>query len=59
MTVDSHHKSIDFSDSICTSRECNRKMSRDCFKFHSDCRNKEDRSMVISGFEGFEVTSKK
>ena len=61
MNVDSHnhHKSIDFSDSICTCTECNHKMSRDCFKLHCDCCKKEDHSMVMNGFEGFEVTSKK
>jgi len=34
-------------------------MSRDCFKLHCDCCKKEDHSMVMDGFEGFEATSKK
>jgi Zn finger protein HypA/HybF involved in hydrogenase expression len=59
MNVDSYNKSIDFSDSICTCKECNHKMSRDCFKLHCDCCKKEDHSMVMDGFEGFEATSKK
>ncbi len=53
MTVDNQHKGVDFSDSICTCKECNHKMGRDCFKLHCKCCKKEDHSMVMNGFEGF------
>ena len=50
---------MDFSDSICTCKKCNHKISRDCFKLQVNCSKKEDHSMVMNGFEGFEVTNKK
>jgi hypothetical protein len=59
MNVDSYHKSRGFSDSICTCKECNHRMIRDCFKLRCDCYKKEDHSMVMDGFEGFEPISKK
>jgi|InoplaCoAM_1038548.scaffolds.fasta_scaffold00107_5 hypothetical protein len=59
MTADNHHEIMDFSDSICTCKQCNHKISKDCFKLHCNCCKKEDHSMVMNGFEGFEVTNKK
>ena len=59
MTVNNQHKGVDFSDSICTCKECNHKMGRDCLKLHCKCCKKEDHSMVMNGFEGFEATNKK
>ena len=59
MTADNHHEIMDFSDSICTCKQCNHKISKDYFKLHCNCCKKEDHSMVMNGFEGFEVTNKK
>jgi len=53
MTVDNQHKGVDFSDSICTCKEWNQKMGRDCFILHCKCCKKEDHSMVMNGFKGF------
>lgn len=62
MNVDSsHYKSLDFSDSIWTCKQYNHKISRECFKLHCNCCKKEDRSILVNGFEGFEgfeVTNK-
>lgn len=53
--MDNNDKNIEFSDSVCTYEECDHKMSRDCFKLYCDCCNKEDHSMVMNGFKGFET----
>ena len=53
--MDNNDKNIEFSDSICTCRECDHKISRDCIKLHCNCCKKEDHSMVMNGFEGFET----
>jgi len=58
MTIDNQNKDVGFSDSICTCKQCDHKMSRDCSKPHCKCCKKEDHSMVMNGFEGFELTKK-
>jgi len=54
MTAENHHKNLDFSDSICSCKECNHEMGRDCLKVHCKCCNTSDHSMIMDGFEGFE-----
>lgn len=33
MNIDNNDKNIEFSDSICTCKECDHNMSKDCFNF--------------------------
>jgi hypothetical protein len=58
MTIDNNHKNTGFYDSICTCKQCNHTMTRDCFKLNCNCCNNEDHSMVLDGFEGFERADK-
>lgn len=53
MSADEPSKKADFSDSICTCKECDHQMGRDCLKVHCRCCKKEDHSAIMNGFEGF------
>ena len=42
---------IKFTDSICSCKNCNHKLSRNCIKFECKCCGTKDHMMVIDGMK--------
>jgi hypothetical protein len=46
-------------ESVCTCKECDHGLARDCAKSGCRCCKKENHSMVMDGIEGFLPTDRK
>jgi hypothetical protein len=50
---DNTPKATEFSDSVCTCKLCNHRISLDCMKANCNCCTDTNHSMVLDGIEGF------